>query len=157
MKHCNSCNASKEGDKFHKRAASLDGLAARCKECQSTYDKARAQNPKRVDARRAYAETEDGKEAGRRGGRAWAARNKGLVLEITQKYRRDNPNKARAHGLVGYAIKRGNLHSEPCEVCQSTDLVHAHHDDYAKPLNVRWLCPQHHRDWHKEHGEALNP
>ena len=35
------------------------------------------------------------------------------------------------------------LRSEPCEVCGATKTV-AHHDDYAKPLDVRWLCRSHH-------------
>jgi hypothetical protein len=36
----------------------------------------------------------------------------------------------------------------PCEVCKETN-VDAHHDDYNKPLDVRWLCKKHHREHHK--------
>lgn len=45
------------------------------------------------------------------------------------------------------AIREGRLFREPCEVCGAAE-VHAHHDDYSQPLNVRWLCPAHHRDHH---------
>lgn len=45
------------------------------------------------------------------------------------------------------AVSRGTLIKAPCEVC-GTDRVHAHHDDYSKPLEVRWLCPLHHRHIH---------
>ncbi len=30
----------------------------------------------------------------------------------------------------------------------------AHHDDYAKPDEIRWLCRGHHMRWHYEHGHA---
>ena len=156
MKHCGSCGTDKPEDQFPKRAASKDGLAAKCKDCQRVYDKARANNPGRVKARQEYAKTEQGKAAATRAKRSWAERNKGKVQDSTRRYRDSNPNKARAHGMVGYAIKRGNLHPEPCEVCGQASPVHAHHDDYAKPLNVRWLCPDHHKAWHAEHGEGLN-
>src|SRR3954447_24526065 len=38
----------------------------------------------------------------------------------------------------------------PCEVCGITDLVHRHHDDIKKPLEVMHLCATHHRDRHLE-------
>lgn len=41
------------------------------------------------------------------------------------------------------AIKKGLLIRKPCEVC-GAEKVHAHHEDYLKPLEVRWLCPKHH-------------
>jgi hypothetical protein len=43
----------------------------------------------------------------------------------------------------------------PCEVC-GLDNTEGHHPDYAKPLDVIWLCREHHNDWHKENGEGLN-
>lgn len=157
MKHCTHCNTTKENSEFHKRSASIDGLSAKCKECQRAYDKARANNPNRVAARCEYAKTDRGADRIKAAKQAWASRNKGKLLECTRRYRKENPNKARAHGIVGYAIKCGNLHAEPCEVCGSTFLVHAHHDDYMKPLNVRWLCPMHHSEWHAQNGEGANP
>lgn len=54
-----------------------------------------------------------------------------------------NPEKKKAHGKVSYALKKGVIKKLPCEECGST-IVDAHHDDYSKPLEVRWLCRQHH-------------
>lgn len=41
------------------------------------------------------------------------------------------------------AIKDGTLIRKPCEVC-GDEKVDGHHDDYSKPLDVRWLCRKHH-------------
>ena len=50
------------------------------------------------------------------------------------------------------AFERRKRHfcSRPCEVCGNPN-TEAHHDDYSKPLEVRWLCFKHHRAWHKVH------
>ncbi len=55
------------------------------------------------------------------------------------------------------AIKRGDLvNPGVCEQCQSTAYVEGHHDDYSKPLDVRWLCKSCHRLWHVKNGEGKN-
>jgi hypothetical protein len=46
------------------------------------------------------------------------------------------------------AIEAGILVRMPCEVCETINDVQAHHDDYNKPLDVRWLCRKHHREHH---------
>lgn len=53
------------------------------------------------------------------------------------------------------AVKDGRLIRGPCEVCGAA-AVDAHHDDYGRPLDVRWLCMQHHKQWHKA-NVALMP
>lgn len=55
------------------------------------------------------------------------------------------PEQGRASNAVRYALRTGRLHWKPCEVCGSDYWVDAHHDDYAKPLDVVWLCRKHHR------------
>lgn len=49
--------------------------------------------------------------------------------------------------MVRNAIRRGDLARGPCECC-GAEKVDAHHDDYEKPLAVRWLCRIHHSDLH---------
>ena len=61
---------------------------------------------------------------------------------------------SRAHAAVAKAIKDGNIIKQPCEVCKSED-AEAHHEDYSKPLDVRWLCRSHHRQRHMEIGHPL--
>ena len=155
MKHCNSCDKDKDESLFGNRKASPDGLSSKCKECQSAYDKARANDPKRVKARAEYAKTPSGIEASKRAKKKWANENKGKVYEITKSYRERHPLKCKAHGMVAYAIKMKNLVRKPCEICECKK-THAHHDDYAEPLNVRWLCDKHHKEWHAKNGEGKN-
>jgi ribosomal protein S27AE len=71
-------------------------------------------------------------------------------------YRSEYPNKYKAHSMVGNAIQRGQLFKEPCCKCGSSESIHAHHDDYLKPMNVRWMCAGCHSQWHKLNGEGLN-
>lgn len=69
--------------------------------------------------------------------------------------RAQNSQKAKAVGALNYAIRKGKLTRQPCEEC-GAEKAEGHHDDYAKPLEVRWLCRTHHRQHHAKHGEAPN-
>lgn len=66
------------------------------------------------------------------------------------------PERKRAVGLVTSAVRRGDLKRQPCEVCGHDQYVQAHHDDYAVPLDVRWLCVSCHKQHHREHGPGKN-
>lgn len=49
-------------------------------------------------------------------------------------------------------IRRGLLIKYPCEFCDATERVEAHHRDYNKPYEVMWLCFACHRAHHKTLG-----
>lgn len=58
-----------------------------------------------------------------------------------------------ARWAVSHAIASGSMIKRPCEICGEAK-VDAHHDDYSKPLEVRWLCRKHHNELHaKAKGE----
>lgn len=66
-----------------------------------------------------------------------------------------SPEKQAAKSEVMKALRSARLVRQPCEVCAGSptasdgrSLVHAHHEDYSKPLQVRWLCQRCH---HREH------
>ena len=50
-----------------------------------------------------------------------------------------------AHGRTKTAIKAGKLVRQPCRSCGALP-TQAHHNDYARPLDVRWLCSRCHYD-----------
>ena len=52
------------------------------------------------------------------------------------------------------ALQRGEIDRAGCETCGEAGQMH--HDDYDQPLVVRWLCRQHHADWHRLNGRGAN-
>lgn len=80
--------------------------------------------------------------------------------EISRAYyaRPANAPKNSARHISKHAIESGKLVRQPCEKCGS-EPTEAHHDDYSKPLDVRWLCKpchgQEHRKTHCIRGHEL--
>lgn len=70
-----------------------------------------------------------------------------------ERFQAKYPEKAAAHLAVKVAKRRGELVPQPCETC-GVARAHAHHEDYSKPLDVRWLCRPCH---HAEHGGFRGP
>lgn len=66
-------------------------------------------------------------------------------------------NDRSVNSLLAKAIHCGVLkRPDVCEKCGNSgrmkdgrSLIHAHHDDYNKPFDVRWLCCKCHLDWHR--------
>lgn len=78
--------------------------------------------------------------------------NKKRVANYKLKYRKANPIKYNARIKVSNAIRDGIL-TKPEMCCINNDhcggRVEGHHNDYSKPLDVLWICVEHHRAWHK--------
>jgi len=88
--------------------------------------------------------------AGRRPASYCAACHAKYMREHRPKHSKLHPvarRKANARSYANTYQKRGKLIPKPCEVCGGK--AQKHHDDYSKPLQVRWLCR---RDHMKEHG-----
>lgn len=132
MKKCFKCGESKPLSAFYKHKMMADGHLNKCKECTKADVKLhREANIERI---RAY-----DRERGSR-------QDKYYLRE----YRKRNPEKNKARAMVNYHVRAGNMTKKPCEVCGATGRVEGHHDDYSKPLDVRWLCSVHHKQVHKE-------
>lgn len=82
--------------------------------------------------------------------RAKLPRRKKLSSDNRIIYRKKNPEKYKAHYFVMDALRSKKIiRPKNCEKCLRVDL-HAHHDDYSKPLDVKWLCPVHHAEIHRK-------
>lgn len=154
MKQCFKCLCEKPLDDFYRHPRMADGRLGKCKECTKAevrknrqkrvdqyreYDRARANRPDRVAARAAYAATDRGKERMRVGSKA---------------YRSRHPQRVKANNAVNNAIRDGRLTPDPCHCCGAPG-AEAHHADYSRPLDVTWLCKEHHTQLHVEHHECL--
>lgn len=137
-KVCFKCTLSLPRSDFYRHAKMADGLLGKCKACTKSD----------VSIHR-YANHEKVKEYDRE--RTKSQKRLEHLRDNCKKFRFENPEKYKAHSLVSSAIKCGRLSKLPCSICSVTGRgVHAHHDDYSKPLDVIWLCSQHHHNRHKE-------
>jgi len=134
-KQCFKCHEVKPLDDFYKHPIMTDGHLGKCKECakrdgQENYAKRRAQYSA-YDQRR-YREP----------------RRRRMVLGYARARAKRTPEKTAARRRLTQALRSGKIVRWPCEVCGVVRGVQAHHDDYSKPFDVRWLCFQHHRALH---------
>ena len=150
-KTCKDCQVNKKLDSFYTHNQTADGYLNKCKDCvKSRINKYRWKN---IDKIREY------------------DRNRPNALERSREYNRrikedidryiqiknwkrdwDKKNKQKkdAHKLVSVALKKGELiKPDFCSVCANSERIEGHHDDYSKPLEVRWLCHICHRQYHK--------
>ena len=138
-KVCFKCGERKPLAAFYKHPGMKDGRVNKCKDCNKK--DVRENRKIKIDYYRAYDR--------QRGSRQ--------TDEYRARYKRENPIKYGARTMVSNAVRDGKIiKPEGCEECGEICHLHGHHDDYSKPLEVRWLCPPCHFAWHGEHGEGLN-
>ena len=118
---CARCHEVKPITEFMRRSAGNLGRSSHCKVCDALRNAAIRARPE-VRARQ-------------------AARQRQRLLDPAERTR-SNARRATRH-----AIEMGRLVRQPCEVC-GTAKTEAHHDDYARPFDVRWLCRLHHAQHH---------
>ena len=58
------------------------------------------------------------------------------------------PKRIRSREALSKAVSAGKVIPECCAVCGCSN-TQAHHEDYSKPLDVIWLCAEHHRELHR--------
>lgn len=136
-KPCSACKIPKELSEFHKDKQRKDGLNPRCKACSKTRNaklyKENKEHINKINAK--YRKTKAGKESFKK------TKNKQI-----EKY----PNADKARREFRVQVNNGNIRNPGyCSKCPSAKNIQGHHDDYSKPLDVRWLCIKCHRLWHK--------
>lgn len=82
--------------------------------------------------------------------RRWRAANRERYNANMRAWQaRQGAEARRAKAAVGKAVKAGEM-IRPlwCEACGADARLQGHHDDYSKPLDVRWLCKACHARHH---------
>jgi hypothetical protein len=129
MKKSTKCRKCKEPLTPENHSPAMKGICRRCHNLKGA--KWRKRNPERT----------------RELDRFWHAEHRA----VGSPFRQEELRRHRCHCRVNHALKKGWLKRPAhCEVfgCKVRRVV-AHHDDYSKPLAVRWLCRGHHAEHHR--------
>ena len=79
---------------------------------------------------------------------------KKIMNDACKKWYENNREKRLTYFKVQYALRSGRIQKQSCEVC-GNPKADAHHDDYTKPLQIRWLCRRHHKEYHRKIKETM--
>lgn len=158
MKVCKKCNKEKDETEFRRRNERL--FYNHCKECQRQKRKEDYWANRGLELKKNKEYRERNKEvlSTKRRDRTGATKRNGKDLVKFKKtvkrrlknYREKFPFKIKAHNEVRKALrKKALLKPDRCEMCKRSVGVEAHHEDYEKSLEVRWLCRQCHIKIHR--------
>jgi len=164
MKTCTNpeCGKRKPLSEFYRDKQKKDGYTSRCKVCvtaqQASWYKTNRQKiivhtrlyrashrEERAANARLYRERH-GEEI-KACNRDYRANHRKRIAAYWRDYYRTHAKEEGARSKVRRAKMTGKLVAEPCEQCGATK-TEAHHDDYDKPLDIRWLCSGCHKRLH---------
>lgn len=66
---------------------------------------------------------------------------------ISHPLNEDQKKRASARSMARVYTIRGKIKPKPCEVCGELK-TERHHDDYNKPLDIKYFCRKHHVEYH---------
>lgn len=125
-KVCFKCKQEKDISEFYIHPQMADGHLGKCKDC--------TKKDSRINGK---TEKTRAREKVRN---SLPTRSKS-ISKRAREWRKENPEKYKAHVTLGNAVRDGKI-DKPlfCSDCGEKRKLHAHHNDYSKPLDVQWLC-----------------
>lgn len=139
---CTRCGAEKTPADFPRHKRYVSGRSSVCKVCRAEQARAYVRTATgaavTAAAKARYRVSSDGKKHERDYQRAYRRTPSGRAAFARADRSRD-PLKVAARKAVYHAVRTGRLVRGRCEGC-GAGPTHAHHDDYSKPLVVRWFC-----------------
>ena len=138
MKTCTKCKEEKELTQFHLNSKEPCGRQARCKMCVSSYQHKHYLRP-------------GVKERVKQCSQKLFLENPELRQQRRKQHRKRYPERRSARQAVCYAIRVGSIiKPRYCSACGGKCVPDGHHADYAKKLEVTWLCKQCHMALHRK-------
>lgn len=89
------------------------------------------------------------RERSRESTKRYRQTDKGHAVKVQQDEIDRIRGKRPARDRVTKAVRNGRLVRGPCSVCGAYPTHGHHHNGYADPLDVIWLCPVHHSEAHR--------
>lgn len=149
MLQCRKCLELKDESEFY--PSNITGRAKHCKACRDAY--MREYHKKNYEKRKVQARErmrrwrENNPEKARKATTEAYSKRADKIRDYQKEKYKVNQRQIVARRIAGNAKKRGLLKEQPCHICGATK-VEMHHDDYDKPLDVKWMCPKHHKRHH---------
>lgn len=148
-KRCKRCNLILDISMFYDKVGGKNGKHTICKPCL-------------CEAQKKMYHTEEYRKRHRTWAKKWRSEHHDLVRNaqsrmwnknrslILDRWKTSERIQRACRSITWEAVRKGIL-AKPtvCSICKHTRPLHAHHDDYAKPLNVQWVCAQCHSDIHR--------
>jgi len=155
-KRCFKCGELKLLSEFYKHPQMADGHLNKCKDCHKK--DVRENRSKKIEYYRGYDKSRNSDIARLIARRRYLHDHPEVKKRAIERYREKYPEKRIAHVITGNAIRDNRLIKKPCQVCGKIEDVEAHHEDYSKPLEVEWLCLEHHLQRHgKKTPQTIRP
>ncbi len=124
---CTRCGRVQPAGEFARDRSTPDGLRRICRTCAAAL-------------MRAWRTSPDGRDR---------------FNATARRYKAANPEKERARLALRRAVRAGRVRVHPCAVgIGCAGRLEAHHPDYARPLEVVWLCRRHHEALHHQREAA---
>jgi hypothetical protein len=136
-KKCFRCGELKVFHQFYEHPRMADGRLGKCKECT------------KIDVRNCYRSSKVERAKYERA-RYQRPERRAYVQGMLKLHNVRHPDRYKARSMVKRAVRNGRLIKSPCAYCGALE-VQAHHDDYSRPLDIKWVCFACHR--RHEHGQ----
>lgn len=149
MKLCKVCLCEKDENQFHKNQK-------KCIDCERKHNRERYLKNKDVIIKRSSLYQKTHYKEKRIKIEEWRDKNREKVrAQNRESYQRNkewykkrtiDPIKKEARYLLNLAVVTGKIiKPDNCQRCDESKKLSAHHDDYNKPYDVRWLCGKCHK------------